>query len=299
MKELDLKDILDSTSDLGTKKVWYVAVVWRPNAGKSTFLNTLIGEKISIISSIPQTTRNKILSIYNDKDSQIIFVDTPGIHESKKVFNEEINNQAISSLKEADVILHFIDTSRPYGDEEKYIEALLQESSVPVLQVYTKWDLPPQREVSFDDTSFQISSVTQAGFDELREKIVSCLPEWPILFPEEFYTKQSIYFRISEVIREKAFLHTKEELPHSIFVGVEEVDDSDPKIMKIVAYIYTETESQKYIIIWNKGNKITVIWKEARLELEKIFDTKVFLALRAKTKKWWRKDEQFIKKLLL
>lgn len=296
MQELHLEEILEKTSDFSEKKVWYVAVIWRPNAGKSTFINALIGEKISITSKVPQTTRNKILAVYNDDDSQIIFFDTPGIHESTKLFNEEINNQAISSLSEAEVVLYFIDSTRERWEEEKYIEGLIENLDIPVLRVYTKVDISSKVELSFSPEYFYISSVTKEWFGELIEKITSFLPTWPILFPEEFYTKQNIYFRISEVIREKVFLYTKEELPHSIYVAVEEIDDQE-KILKIVAYVYTETESQKYIIIWKSGKLITKIWKEARMELEKIFDKKVFLALRAKTKKGWRKDDKFLKKM--
>lgn len=297
MKELQLQDILENTSDLREKKVGYVAIVGRPNVGKSTFLNTLIGEKISITSNVPQTTRNKILAIHNTKESQIIFFDTPGIHESTKVFNEEINNQAISSLSEAQVILYFIDSSRESGSEEAYIEKLLQQVQVPVLTVHTKIDLATKKTIEYIPEHFYISSTTQEGFEELWEKIVSFLPVWPLLFPEDFYTKQSLYFRVSEIIREKVFLYTKEELPHSTFIGVEEIEDTQ-KMYRIVAYVYTETESQKYIIIGKSWTLITKIGKEARIELEKILWKKVFLALRAKTKKGWRKDENFVKKML-
>lgn len=167
MKELQLQDILENTSDLREKKVGYVAIVGRPNVGKSTFLNTLIGEKISITSNVPQTTRNKILAIHNTKESQIIFFDTPGIHESTKVFNEEINNQAISSLSEAQVILYFIDSSRESGSEEAYIEKLLQQVQVPVLTVHTKIDLATKKTIEYIPEHFYISSTTQEGFEEL------------------------------------------------------------------------------------------------------------------------------------
>jgi len=161
MQELDLQDILKNTSDLKEKKVGYVAVIGRPNVGKSTFLNTLIGEKISITSKVPQTTRNKILAIHNTPESQIVFFDTPGIHESTKTFNAEINNQAISSLRESEVVLYFIDSSRPDGEEEKYIEQIMENVSVPVLRVYTKVDLQSKRDMSYDEKDFYISSITK------------------------------------------------------------------------------------------------------------------------------------------
>lgn len=296
MKELNLEEILENTSDLSQeKKRWFVAIIGRPNAWKSTFVNTLIGRKISITTNVPQTTRKKVLAIYNDDDSQIIFFDTPGIHESNKAFNEEINNQAISSLNEAEVVLYFIDMSREWWEEEKYIRNLISKVKVPILKVYTKSDL--QKKIEPGDNAIQISSETKEGFDELLASIKSHLEEWPLLFPEDFYTKQDIYFRISEIIREKVFLNTKEELPHSVYVWVEELEDKED-ILRINAYIYAESDSQKYILIGKWWTLISKMWKQARLELEKVFEKKVFLALRVKVKKNWRKDEKLVKKLL-
>jgi len=304
MKELNLDEILAKTSDLTKeKKVWYVAIVWRPNAWKSTFVNSLLWEKISITSNIPQTTRKRVLAIHNDEDSQIIFFDTPWIHESNKVFNEEINNVAIDSLKESDLILYFIDSTREWGKEEEFIKKLISQVKVPVIKVYTKIDLKPKINIPNNDNIVKISSVTKDWFDKLLEKIKSYLPKWPMLFPEDVYTKQDMYFRISEIIREKVFLNTKEELPHSVYIWVEEIEDLTLEknwkdLLKIVAYIYTETDSQKYIVVWKNGKLITKIWKEARIELEKIFEKKVFLALRVKVRKNWRKDEKLVKNLL-
>ena len=298
MQELNLQDILDNTSDMSKqKKVWYVAIIWRPNAWKSTFINSLLWEKISITTNTPQTTRRRVLAIYNDDNSQIIFFDTPWIHKHAKDFNKKINEVAINSFKESDLILYFIDSTREWWEEEKYIREIVDMVNKPVIKVYTKTDLPNKIQIPENDNVLKISSQTKEWFDELLEKTKSFLQEWPLLFPEEYYTKQDIYFRISEIIREKAFLETKEELPHSIYISVEEIEDNDD-ILKIVAYIYTDTESQKYIVIWNAWKKIQAIWKQARIELEKIFEKKVFLALRAKTHKNWRKNEWLIKKIL-
>lgn len=297
MKELNLKDILENTSDLTKeKKVWYVSIIWRPNAWKSTFINSLLWEKISITTSIPQTTRRKVLAIYNDKDSQIVFLDTPWIHKSEREFNKKINDVAINSIKDSDLILYFIDSTREWGEEEDYIKEIISKTKKPVLKVYTKIDLKSKINIP-SENAMKISSINKYWFDELLEKIKSFLQKWPIFFGEDFYTKQDIYFRISEIIREKVFLNTKEELPHSIYVWVEEIDDRE-EILRIIAYIFTETESQKYIIIWKWWSLISKIWKEARIELENIFEKKVFLALKAKSKKNWRKNENLIKSLL-
>jgi len=298
MQELNLQDILKNTTDLKDKKVGYVAIIGRPNAGKSTFINTLIWEKIAITSNIPQTTRNKILAMYNDDDSQIIFFDTPGIHESQKAFNAEINHQALSSLRDSEIVLYFIDSARAPGKEEKYISDILEKINTPVYRVYTKCDLRPAMEIPTWDDIFKISSQDKSWFVELVDAVKAKLPEGPILFPEDYYTKQDIYFRISEVIREKLFHNLKEEMPHSVFVAVEEIEDDEKWMKRISAYIYTETDSQKYIVIWKWGKLITKVWTLARIELEEIFGQKVFLSVRAKVKKNWRKDEGFVKKML-
>lgn len=299
MKELNLADILEKTSDLSEKKVWYVSIIGRPNVGKSTFINTLLWEKVSITTNVPQTTRKKVLAIYNDKESQIIFFDTPGIHKSNKQFNEEINNQAISSLKESDLVLYFIDASREGWEEEKYISQIIENlpSNKKVFRVYTKSDLPAKIVPKVSRSNFHISSNASTWLDNLIDAIKSQLPIWPMQFWDDFYTKQSMNFRISEIIREKVFLHTKEEIPHATYIWVEEIQD-DEDMLRLVAYVYAESDSQKYVLIWKWGSLITKIWKEARIELERVFDKKVFLALRVKVKKNWRKDQRLVKEIL-
>ena len=297
MKELNIADILENTVEFSEKKVWYIAIIGRPNTGKSTFINALIGEKISITTNIPQTTRNKILAIYNDDDSQLIFFDTPGIHKSNKSFNEEINSQATSVFADADMILYFIDSAREWGAEEEYIRELLEPVKKPIIKVYTKTDLRPKITIPSSEHVFRIASPEKIGFPELLEKIKSDLPIRMTEFGEDVYTKQNMNFRISEIIREKVFAHTKEEIPHATYVWVDEISD-EPNMLRVVAYVYAESESQKYVLIWKAGKLITLIGKEARIELEEIFEKKVFLALRVKVKKNWRKDEKFIKNLL-
>jgi len=296
MREINLSDIL-STENAREKKVGYVAIIGRPNVGKSTFVNALIWEKISIVSRVPQTTRKRIFAIFNDDESQIIFFDTPWIHQSDKVFNTQINHQALTSLREAEAILYFIDTSRPLGDEEKYIEEILENYQAPLLRVYTKTDLKPVFLLQEWDDIFQISSLSHAGFGAIITRLKSLLPKAPLYYPEEYYTDQNMHFRISEVVREKVFLHTKEEIPHSIFVEVSEIDE-EAHLIKIQAYIHTETDSQRYILIGKWGSLVTLIGKEARLDLENIFGKPVFLSLRVKTMEKWRKNEKLVKNML-
>lgn len=297
MQELNLQDILSNTMEITEKKVWYIAIIGRPNAWKSTFLNTLLWEKVSITSNIPQTTRKRVLAIFNDAESQIIFFDTPGIHKHAKEFNQQLNQEAIKSMRQAEWVLYFIDASREYGDEEKYIEELLEYINTPILKVYTKSDLPTKITKKSWDQSVEISSVEKKWFEVLLQKIKQFLPLWHPYYPDDYYTDQDIYFRISEVIREKVFLHTKEELPHSVYIEIGELDDT-PEILKIQAYIYTESESQKYIVVGRSGSLVTKIGTEARMDLEAIFGKKVFLSLRVKVMEKWRKNEKIIKKIL-
>jgi len=277
------------------KHVGYVALIGRPNVGKSTFLNTLLWEKVSITSPVPQTTRRRVLGIYNTSDAQIIFFDTPGIHQSQKEFNQKINSEAIRSLKDADYVVYCIDSSRSDGFEDAEILHLLKEKNIDFLTVYTKSDLPTKREIP--QHALQISSKESTGFHQVLEHIKKHLPISHLWYPEEYYTDQDMYFRISEVVREKIFLSTKEELPHSVFVEIEEIEDK-PEILRIQAYIYTETESQKYILIWKWGSLLTKIGTWARNDLEGIFEKKVFLSLRVKVAPKWRKSEKILKKIL-
>lgn len=298
MKKVKVSDFLENVTMHGIKKrVWFVAVIWRPNAGKSTFLNTLIGEKISITSNIPQTTRNKIIAIYNTPDSQIIFLDTPGIHLSEKKFNEEITARAKSAVSDANVVLHFVDGSRKLWDEEKALQEMVANIDKPIITVYTKADLPQKNDLDSQYKWIKISSETQDWFNELLMQIYEFLEFGPQLYPDDMYTQQKLFFRVSEIIREKAFFYVKEELPHSIFVQVEDIHE-DSKLYKISSYIYVETDSQKYIVIGKQGSLIQKISTESRIDLEKILWKKVFLTVRVKVRKNWRKDEHLIKKLL-
>jgi GTPase len=297
MIELNKEDFLKWLNIRNEKKVGYVAIVGRPNVWKSTFINSLIWEKVSITSNIPQTTRKRVLAIYNDDDSQIIFFDTPWIHENNKDFNKEINKQATTSMREANLVLYFIDSSRPYWEEEQEIEKILEFVSSPILKIYTKIDLSPKIEIPIWENIFKISSVEKFWFEELVLNIKSYLKVGHLYYPEDYYTDQDMFFRISEIVREKIFMHTKEEIPHSVYVEVWEIEDKDD-ILRIQSYIYTETDSQRYIIIWKNWSLVTKIGTESRLELEKIFEKKVFISLRVKTLEKWRKNEKIVKWML-
>lgn len=284
-------------------KVWYVAILGRPNAGKSTFINALIGEKVSSVSPRPQTTQRSIPAIFTDseKEIQIIFLDTPGIHEipkndekNFKSMNERINAEAFASLREADIILRLIDPTRPQGAEDARIDEVLTFIDKPIIRVETKQDLT--KSYPGKNIDQKINSTTGEGFSELIAKISEFLPEWPYLYDEDYYTDQNMDFRVSEAIREVMFAELGEEIPYASYVEISQIETSE-NMLKIHAYINTETESQKRIIIGKNGSKITKISTEARLILEQIFYKKIFLGLRVKVDKNWRKNDKTLTRL--
>lgn len=283
-------------------KVWYVAILGRPNAGKSTFINALIGEKVSVISPRPQTTQRSVTAIFTDteKEQQIIFLDTPGIHEvtpsegKSPNMNERINAEAFASLREADIVMRLIDPTRPQWREDERIDEVLGFINKPVIRVETKQDL--KKSYPGKSIDFAINSLTREGFDALIDHIASLLPEWPYLYDEDYYTDQSMDFRISEMIREVLFQELGDEIPYASYIEVSSIENEE-WLLSVHAYIHTETESQKRILIGKNGIKITKIGTTARLALEPIFGKKVFLSLRVKVDKNWRKNTKTLTKL--
>lgn len=294
-------------------KTWYIAIVGRPNAGKSTLLNAIIGEKVSAISHRPQTTQRSIPGIFTDEEKgiQMIFLDTPWIHNhsweqygSQKVYdiNERINSEAYASLHSADVILRLLDPTRTYGEEDERIDTLLEKIGKPVIRIETKQDMEnksyPQKWVDL-----RIDSVARIGFEELFDRISAYLPEGPYLYDPDFYTDQSMDLRIQEVIREHLFLELGDEIPYASYVEVSQIEEKwgdTPKslpMLSIQAYINVESDSQKVIVIGKWGAKVQKIGTESRILLEEIFDKKVFLALRVKVHKNWRKDQNVLDKI--
>jgi GTPase len=286
-------------------KVWYIAIVGRPNAGKSTFLNALIGEKVSAISSRPQTTQRTIPGIFTDEDRhiQMIFLDTPGIHQDA---NEQygsqksddihtlINAQAFAGLREADVILRLIDPTRPYGAEDERIDTALSFSNKPIFRIETKQDL--EKGYLWKNIDYKIDSVNRVGFEALIDAIAEKLPEWPYLYEADQYTDQTMDLRITEVIREILFEELGEEIPYACYVEIGSIENTGT-MLKIQAYLNVEAESQKLIVIGKWGKKIAEIGTRARLVLERLFGKKVFLGLRVKVDKNWRKNTRVLERL--
>lgn len=311
-------------------KVWYVAIVGRPNAWKSTLINALIWERVSAISSRPQTTQRTIPGIYTNEEKwlQIIFLDTPGIHhDAREQFGSQksgeihtlINAQAFAGLRDADVILRLIDPTRPQWAEDERIDEALSFSNKPIFRIETKQDL--EKWYLGKNIDYKIDSTNQVGFDELLDAIAEKLPEWEYLYEADQYTDQTMELRISEVIREQLFASLGEEIPYACYVEVGSIENGADELiiptmsefspesfapknkkgklpmLSVQAYINTETDSQKTILIGKHGKKIQDIGTASRLILEEIFGKKVFLALRVKVDKNWRKNQKTLERL--
>ena len=277
----------------------YVTIVGKPNVGKSTLLNTILGEKISAISPKPQTTRKRIRGIYTGNDFQIIFQDCPGFTKREDALNAFIREEIKKALEDSDVIGYVTDARKP--DSPREISEFVGDSKAPVIVIANKIDLVGDEKkkkiigLYRDFDTILISALHGYGVDELIEKIKDLLPERPPLFPEDYLTDQPIRFLASEIIREKVFLYLEEELPYSVYVSIEDFDERDD-LVYIRAFLYVERESQKGIVIGSNGNMIKKISMEARKDIEHLIGKKVYLELRVKVHKKWSKKTGFFKR---
>lgn len=283
----------------------FVSIIGRPNAGKSTLLNQIIGQKISIMSEKPQTTRNKIQGVWTTEKAQVIFIDTPGIHKPKHALGEYMVKAATGSLAHMDLILYMVDVSLPWGPGEDYIVNLLKEIDTPVFFVANKIDLVErddllaflaEAEKKHDFAEFIPISATEAdNLDTLKELIITYLPEGPRYYPEDVITDQPERFLVSELIREKVLFLTREEVPHSIAVVVEEMRRRSENLVYVNAVIYVERDSQKGILIGRNGAMLKQIGKLAREDIQTLLGSKIYLDLWVKVKKGWRKNVAMLK----
>lgn len=284
----------------------FAAIVGRPNVGKSTLTNHLIGEKIAIMSDRPQTTRNKIMCIMNTDNAQIMFLDTPGIHKPHHKLGEYMVRTAESTLKEVDVILFVVDVSEKRGAGEEYITELLQKVKTPVILVVNKIDKLQDKDKLFriiDSYSktydfaaiVPVSALEDEEFPGLVAEITKHLPEGPAYFPDDMITDQPERVIAAEMIREKILLLTRDEIPHSIAVEVEEFKERDNDDVYIRATIFVERDSQKGIVIGAKGSLLKKIGQQARADIEGLLGCKVFLDLWVKVKADWRNKDKALK----
>ena len=285
----------------------YVSLVGRPNVGKSTLLNRLVGQKLAIVSPRPQTTRNRILGVKHLPHAQMIFVDTPGLHEPRGAFGQLLMKSALRSLEEVDVVCFVADASVDLGAADEIALKTLAPLRVPVVCCLNKVDLVahkaeilPRIEAYRVRYPFQeiipISATKGTNLDRLEQILLEKLPEGPPYFPPGVTTDQPENFFIAEVIREKIFHLTSQEVPYACAVKVETVEErSQPPLLSIRAVIFVEQESQKPILIGRKGQRLKAIGQAARQELEQFFCIQVFLDLWVQVKRQWRKDEQMLR----
>ena len=296
----------------------FACIVGRPNVGKSTLTNQLVGQKISIISKQPQTTRHAIRGIVHSDTGQIVLVDTPGIHKPKTLLGSKLNELVKQTWSEVDVIVFCIPADQKIGPGDKFIaQEIMKYSKKPKIGVLTKIDnvkqnIIAERLIELDKLSKELnfewqeiiplSSQTGENLEKLRELIIKYLPIGPELYPQEVITDESIETMISEYIREAALEDLREELPHSLAVVVQKIETdeerpADNPLMRIYAEIYVERDSQKGIIIGNKGSKLKEIGSVARRQIEKLVGMKVYLDLQVKVALNWQTDQNQLTKL--
>ena len=285
----------------------FVSILGRPNAGKSTLLNTFVGQKVSIVADKPQTTRTAIQGVMTTPEAQVIFVDTPGIHKSSSSINKRMMDTVRNSIDERDLILFLVDATKPFTEEDNKAISVLRHGSAPVILVLNKIDrlkakqdlLPLMEEYPkhYDFAEYlPISAETEEGVDKLRERIVSRLPEGPEYFPPDHITDQPARFLAAELIREKILLATRQEVPHATTVIIEKWEET-PTIVKIYASIIVERDGQKGIIIGQKGAMLKQIGTLAREDMESLFGIRIYLDLHVKVESDWREKASYLNAL--
>jgi GTP-binding protein Era len=285
-----------------------VAIVGRPSVGKSTLLNKMCGEKVAIVSKVPQTTRNAIRGIVNRQQGQLIFIDTPGRHASQKKFNKKLMEVSDRALNDCDIILYVLDATRAPAEEEEEVISSLTPLADKVIVAVNKIDMADAdilRSKEFITNNlpaagvriFSISANTGQGIDEMLSALYDLAPFGQALYDEEYYTDQETGFRIAEIIREQAINRLRQELPHSLYVDIADMEFNDP-VLWVRAFIIVERESQKGIVVGKGGEMIRAIRLASLKNLKRIFDWKIDLDLRVKTGKDWRHNDHTLHRII-
>jgi GTP-binding protein Era len=289
-------------------KSGFVTIVGRPNVGKSTLLNHILGEKIAIMSDKPQTTRHKIMAIHQRDDAQIIFMDTPGMHKPKHKLGEYMMKAATETLKEVDVVLFMVDDSLKIGPGDQWIIDTLQAANVKVYLIINKMDLlgieeyaqivENYKQYDFIEEIIGLSAINNKNVDVLLDKIIDFLPEGPMYYPDDMITDQPEKLIVAEIIREKILHYIRDEIPHGVAVEIEKMRlRENGTIYDIEATIICEKNSHKGILIGKGGRKLKGIGKSAREDIERFLDSKVFLQLWVKVRPGWRDNDTQLKNL--
>lgn len=285
-------------------KSGFVAILGRPNVGKSTIINKIVNHRISIVTDKSQTTRNNIIGIYNDEETQIVFLDTPGIHKPKQQLGKEMNNMAFSAAHDVDASIFVVDASKPFGAGDQFIIEHLDIHRTPLIIVFNKIDLARLNEAEelkkkyrsiFKEAVF-VDTVAKEGFniDTLIKAVKEFLPEGPAYYPTEMVTDKDEIFQIKEIIREKILKQLSEEVPHSIAIYIDHIE-WEHKPVQIYASIIVEKDSQKGIVIGAGGKRIKEIGSRARVDIEKILGKHVYLELQVKVDADWRNEPAALK----
>jgi GTP-binding protein Era len=291
----------------------FVCILGRPNAGKSTLLNALVGEKLAIISPKPQTTRNRILGIINvprqkqREAGQIVLIDTPGVHRSGSSLGRKMMSEVREALEGCELILMIVDAKRKWDRDDAFVLDLAKKAGTPVFLLLNKIDLLADKSNLLPlIAQFQtlhdfreivpISALKKKGLDELLSCVLKALPNGPRYFPEDQITDQPVRFMAAELIREHVLMQTHEEVPHAVSVLIEQFEES-PRLTRIAAVIYCERDGQKAILLGKGGQMLKKIGTAARLDIEKMVGTKVFLELFVKIKAGWRDSRSFVEEL--
>jgi GTP-binding protein Era len=285
----------------------FAAILGRPSSGKSTLLNVLCGEKVSIVSPVPQTTRNMVRGIVTREAGQIVFLDTPGFHISDKKLNLKLKDLALRALGDADMALYLVDATREPGPEEESLAQVLAGATIPLVAVINKIDLSDADTMRAETflserlplaPRLMISAKQKTGTENLVSLLFDIAKEGPLWYPEEYYTDQEPTFRIAEIIREKIMLHTRQELPHAVFVAFSDSRKLQDGSLETSYDIVVERTSQKGILIGKGGSMIQKIREEAEADLSKIFDYAIHLRLQVSVDSTWKHDEKRLDSLI-
>jgi GTPase len=290
-------------------KSGFVSFIGRPNAGKSTLLNRLVGEKLAIVSDKPQTTRNRILGVRNYPDAQVVFLDTPGIHRPLHRMNVRMVDAALETIHEVDILGLVVDASEKFGHGDKYVFDLVKDVETPVFLILNKIDVVKKtrllpiidecaREGRFAEI-VPVSAATGLNVDRLERAIIERLPEGPALYPEDYLTDQPDRFMAAEIVREKLLQFTHAEIPFSSAVLIDRFEEPEAEkgLLRLYCTIVVDRESQKPIVVGRNGEMIKRIGTAAREELERFFSTKVFLDLHVRVRTDWREDDRTLQDL--
>ncbi|MCL6639114.1 MAG: GTPase Era [Firmicutes bacterium] len=285
-------------------KSGFIAIIGRTNVGKSTLLNRIMGRKIAIMSDKPQTTRNKILGVLTREHFQAVFLDTPGVHKPKHELGERLVKTALGTLREVDLVLFLVEADHPPGTGDRFIAGRMEGLRTPVLLVINKIDLIKRDELLERIEAYSslypfagvvpVSALKGENVERLVEVIVSHLEPGPQYYPSDMVTDKPEAFVMSELIREKVLLLTSQEVPHSVAVVIEELEERPGDVVLVRAVIYTEKESQKGILIGKGGQMLKTIGKLAREEIEALFGSRIYLELWVKVKPGWRKNKAYL-----